>query len=251
MSRSDDDGRLYREYPWLYDAVARPRPGEFAHYHRLALAAGGAVLEPACGSGRLLAPLREAGLEVWGCDGEPAMVAAAAARLAGGQGSPHHLAVQALAELHLPVRAGLVMLPLDALRLCPDDAALLALLARCRKHLRPGGTLAGDLYLPASRDDMSGHCGPFAHPDGGTTRLTANWQVQGEWDVEVSHIVTLTSDGRQVDARSTERYRRIPLTRLLDALAQAGFGPPRLWAGFGGRAWHEGDTWVAFAAQRV
>lgn len=251
MTSVGDEGRLYREFAWLYDAIARPRPSELRFYEGLAQRAGGPVLEPACGSGRLLAPLRQSGFEVWGCDAEPAMVALALGQLASEPGPPYHVAVQSLAALEQPVRAGLLLLPLDALRLAPDDATLLSILARCHHHLRAGGTLAADLYLPADRRDQHGQAGPYAAPDGGTAQVSTRWRVDGEWDVEETHIVSRDGHGRPAMARSLERYRRIALPRLLDVLAQAGFEPPQLWSSFDQRTWHSRSDWVALAARRA
>ena len=51
-----------------YDAFNRPYRDDFKFYLREALAAGGPVLELACGTGRLTIPLKKKGVDITGLD---------------------------------------------------------------------------------------------------------------------------------------------------------------------------------------
>src|SRR5207302_10604119 len=91
MVRRDDattPGALVRaDQPWgdaalarLYDAF--PFEADLPLYLELAAAEGGRVLELACGTGRVLVPLAEAGNRVVGLDASPHMLALAREKLA-------------------------------------------------------------------------------------------------------------------------------------------------------------------------
>src|SRR5947209_7030918 len=76
-----------RQQPWreaglaaLYDAF--PFDADIPLYLRLAAQAGGNVLELACGTGRVLLPLAQAGYHVTGVDASPAMLDLARQKLA-------------------------------------------------------------------------------------------------------------------------------------------------------------------------
>src|SRR5438093_8785643 len=67
--------------PRLYDWEHDPYVADVAVQVALARRFGGPVLELACGSGRLLAPLANAGLHITGIDSSPEMLARARERL--------------------------------------------------------------------------------------------------------------------------------------------------------------------------
>ena len=78
---------IQADQPWgdavlapLYDAF--PFSADIPLYNSLAAAQGGNVLEIACGSGRLVLPLAEAGNRVTGVDASPHMLARAKKKLA-------------------------------------------------------------------------------------------------------------------------------------------------------------------------
>ena len=79
MSRSNPFDRIARLYDWEHD----PYGGDVEVIVAFARRFGGPVLELACGSGRLLAPLAQVGLDVTGVDSSSAMLARARARLDG------------------------------------------------------------------------------------------------------------------------------------------------------------------------
>jgi SAM-dependent methyltransferase len=148
-------GALVRaDQPWgdaqlagLYDAFVFD--GDLPLYLELARAQGRRVLEIACGSGRVLAPLARAGFEVVGIDASPHMLALARAKL----------------EAHPTAKAGLIEADMRAFRLDERDFDLaivavksfayltartdqLRCLQAIQAHLRPGGLLAIDFMHP-------------------------------------------------------------------------------------------------------
>ncbi len=73
-------GQLCTEY-YDIDKPAAP-PDALAFYLDHAKRAGGTVLEPMCGTGRFLVPMREAGIDIDGVDASPQMLRACRAKCA-------------------------------------------------------------------------------------------------------------------------------------------------------------------------
>ena len=108
----------------------------------------GPLLEAMAGSGRLLLPLREAGLNVHGVDSSEAMLAVCADRLAQA-GLQTSLFRQDLAALNVPFRYGAAYIAAGAFQLIVDPVAAMKALARLRAHLVDPGLLLVDLLVPA------------------------------------------------------------------------------------------------------
>jgi SAM-dependent methyltransferase len=141
---SDSNGPLLaRLYDWEHDSFS----ADIELYASLAQRTGGPVLEPACGTGRVLEALARRGLHVVGFDSSPDMLARANRRLAG----LSDLATISRADLRDPLPTGpfrLVVLALDALGLIGESAAQIDLLRRVVKGLAPGGLVVLDLVHP-------------------------------------------------------------------------------------------------------
>lgn len=139
--------------PALYDLEYADHREDVLHYVRLACSAGWPVLELGCGTGRLTLPIARAGVAVDGLDLAPGMLEGLRAKLA--------LEPRAVAE-RVGVHAGdfrtppdtlqpsyaAVFWPFNTIHHCrhPDDID--ATLEAAKARLKPGGTLALDLYLP-------------------------------------------------------------------------------------------------------
>jgi SAM-dependent methyltransferase len=122
--------------------------GDAAAFHRLVAAAAAPALELACGTGRLLLPLRQAGLEVEGLDASAEMLALCQ-RKAAAAGVPvtlHHTAMQSFS---LSRRYGFIFCAAGSLMLLTQPASLAAALANARAHLVPGGMFAATMERPA------------------------------------------------------------------------------------------------------
>lgn len=104
----------------------------------------GPVLEPAVGSGRVLIPLLQAGLEIVGFDASPAMLdlcrAACAAR-----GLTADLSVARFDDFASSTRFAAVILPAGSFQLIATAQEGLTVLKRFYDHLAPGGRLILDL----------------------------------------------------------------------------------------------------------
>lgn len=133
--------RLFAQlYDWEHDAFS----ADIELYTSLAQRTGGPILEPACGTGRVLASLARRGFQVVGLDSSPDMLTRAGERLANLEPRPRLVE----ADLRDPLPAGpfhLVVLALDALGLVHQVAAQIALLERIRGSMAADGLLVMDL----------------------------------------------------------------------------------------------------------
>lgn len=133
----------------LFDHAAEEE--EFAFYRRLLEDAGEPALVAACGTGRILLPLFEAGFEVQGFDASGEMLAICRTK-AERRGLLPTLHEQRMEALHLSRCYRTILVPygsFQALVELPDAAAALE---RFREHLVPGGVLALALFVPADED---------------------------------------------------------------------------------------------------
>jgi SAM-dependent methyltransferase len=116
-------------------------------YFQAVIADGGQpALDLACGAGRVLMPLLEAGLDVDGCDISPDMVARCRERVEQAGYKPD-LYQQAMHELDLP-RSYRTIYICDSFGIGGHHRHDAEALHRCYQHLSPGGVLVFNLYLP-------------------------------------------------------------------------------------------------------
>lgn len=108
--------------------------------------AGGPVLEIGCGTGRLLRRALGRGVDAWGVDASPAMVARCRAQLPAAQRD--RVVLADAVSLHLDRRFALVTAPFRVLSHVGAVEDQLRLLAAVREHLLPGGEFVFDLYVP-------------------------------------------------------------------------------------------------------
>jgi SAM-dependent methyltransferase len=130
-----------------YDAWCRSVTEDIPFYVGLALDSGGPVLEVGVGSGRIAVPTALAGVHVVGVDSSPVML-----ELARERAGPHGVALELVcADMRRLPDLGefaLVTVPFRALLHLRSDGERLAVLRSLRDRLRPGGTLAFDVFHP-------------------------------------------------------------------------------------------------------
>jgi SAM-dependent methyltransferase len=116
-------------------------------YRGFARRTGGPILELACGTGRLMRPLLELGVQVVGVDASAEMLARAGATLdAAGLEAGARLVHADVRALDLEdERFPLAIFGLDSFGLLPTLADQRAALDRIRAHLAPGGLLVLDV----------------------------------------------------------------------------------------------------------
>ncbi|MFI4937924.1 MAG: class I SAM-dependent methyltransferase, partial [Candidatus Berkiellales bacterium] len=105
------------------------------------------ILEPMCGTGRLLIPLLEAGFKVHGFDNSPYMLTNCKKRL-----SERNLYTEifeaSITEFHLPQLYDGIVIPFGSFQLLyPREIAYKAL-TKLHHHLKPKGKIMFDMYVP-------------------------------------------------------------------------------------------------------
>lgn len=139
------------ESPRFYDILLDPDSEREADFLEAVLERHGrpgarSVLEPACGSGRMLAELARRGYRVTGIDLSPAMVAYARQRMAseGLRGRVVHAAMQ---DFAFPQRFDLAHCLLNTFRHLLEEATAVAALECIARSLAPGGLFVLGLHL--------------------------------------------------------------------------------------------------------
>jgi SAM-dependent methyltransferase len=141
-----DAGAYGRWWAGDYDALYEDRDDTAAVAAFVAARApGGHVLEMGVGTGRLAVPMAAAGLVVTGVDASPEMLGRLRAR-------PGGAAITVMQADFATVDAGgpydVVLFAFSTLFLVPSQAGQLACLANARRHLKPGGSLVVEAFVP-------------------------------------------------------------------------------------------------------
>jgi SAM-dependent methyltransferase len=121
--------------------------GDVEYYRRHLAGITGRILEPATGTGRILIPLLEAGLEVEGLDNSPDMLAVCRGHCQDRGLSP----VLREADMTTFVQAGAyqaVIVPAGSITLLDGRQATASALAAFRESLAPGGRLIVNVPAP-------------------------------------------------------------------------------------------------------
>lgn len=139
------------DFPSWFDVVHRedtPRESTFLRqvHRRHVESRGRSVLEPACGSGRLLLALARRGFSVSGFDNNRTMLEAARKRLRA-FGRKAHLFDATLDDFHTRRRFDLAFCLISTFRYLPSESAARRHLRLVRDSLRPGGVYVLGLHL--------------------------------------------------------------------------------------------------------
>jgi SAM-dependent methyltransferase len=190
-----DDGELY-------DLVL----GDLAYgrdfYIELARSAKGPVLELACGTGRILLPCLQAGVDIEGLDLFEPMLKTLRAKAADFGLAPR-LHQADMGNFSLPRRYALVTIPFNAFIHNMTQAAQIRCLELCREHLLPGGMLAFDTFFPSleiigSPQGTRVLEGEFSHPVTGLpVRLydTRTFDCVAQEQHSINEVELLAADG--------------------------------------------------------
>lgn len=195
-----------------YDLDLEEDPGDLDMYIAFAEAAGGPVLELMAGTGRVAVPLAEAGHAVTAVDRDAAMLARAGTLWSQAQSRADSAGALNLVEadvtaLQLGTTFDLVIVALNSTLLLDDRAAQRRLFEVVATHLRPGGRVVVDTWLPTP-DDLRIYDG----------RLILDWvRTDGETGERVSKMTA---------ARYASATRTATITSLFDAW-QDGHAPLR------------------------
>ncbi len=231
--------RAYDAIARLYDPWSLSVTEDVEFYVEEAVAAGGPVVELACGTGRITVPVAEAGVHVIGVDSSPRMleVAHERARAAG---------VEALVDLRhgdlrsppVEERVALVLVPFRSLLHMTTEVDRERALAAARELLRPGGRLVFDVFAPSS-DDVEATHGRWLEREPGIFE-------RADWDQGAR---TLTLSVRRGEEASTMLLAWLSPLEWQRLLERAGFQLEALYGWFDRRP-YAGEEDFVFIARR-
>lgn len=148
----EDESSLFVEaYDAFYRAGLPQYAGDVEFYADLGRRTGGAVLELACGTGRVTLPLAETGLEITGLDSSQGMLSMArrkAAALPVAARRRLTLVHQDMTRLDLDRQFGLIFIPFRSFQHILTIDLQKQVLGALRRHLAPGGRAALHLFDP-------------------------------------------------------------------------------------------------------
>lgn len=157
----------------VYDLVGKDMPYGLDFFCDLAKAAQGPVLDVACGTGRILLPCLQAGVDIEGIDLFEPMLKTLQAKAAGMnlEAAVHQSDMSAFS---LPRKFALVMIPFNAFIHNMSQETQIACLKCCLDHLLPGGQLAFDTFFPSltiigAQENTRELEGEIPHPETGLT----------------------------------------------------------------------------------
>ena len=187
----------------LYDAEHRTLVADIDLYLDLLHEARvrGPVLELACGSGRVAAPLALAGHSVTGLDLSAEMLRRARARrrtLPPEAAARLRFSLQDMRSFHFRQLFGAAIIPFSSLALLPEPADRAACLDCVARHLSPRAPLVIDLPCPVS-----------GSPPGGARVVTSRFRLP-RWGHEVEKVVEEVADPTRGTIRVHYRYRLVP-----------------------------------------
>ena len=147
----DETSLFVQAYDAFYRAGLPQYAGDVEFYADLGRQVGGAVLELACGTGRVTLSLAEAGLEVTGLDSSEGMLSMArrkASSLPEAARQRLTLVQQDMTRLDLDRQFGLVFIPFRSFQHILTIDLQKQVLGALRRHLAPGGRVALHLFDP-------------------------------------------------------------------------------------------------------
>ena len=193
--------------PLFYDRIARPAAGSEELYVDEAVRGGGAVLELACGTGRLLIPMARAGLEVTGVDLVRGMLDRARAK-ADEAGVIVELVHGDMRGVQLGRRFAMVLVAYNSMLHLATLDDLRALLACVRRHLLPDGVFVFDIFNPSvhilsRRPGERSEVGRVEDPELG--------EILVESTVEYDAATQVNRGAWHLSAKGRPDFRTIPL----------------------------------------
>lgn len=186
--------------------LTKPVGGEYSDVpyfiHHLSKISG-RILEGMVGTGRLLIPLLEAGLQVEGIDASPDMLAVCRRNCAA-RGLSSRLYEGSIENLSVPGKFSAIVVTLSSFMLLGNRAAAIATLQAFAKHLEPNGRIFVDLELPVGSfktENVVNQRKPIQCLDGSVIVMQTSSSI--DWLEQIEHTLIRYEkwkDGKLIDA---------------------------------------------------
>lgn len=235
------------------DKPAGDQPDTVFHLERFA-GFTGPILEPACGSGRTLVPLLDAGCDVTGFDPSPEMLDRCRA-LCAERGYSPDLTNQRFEDFHYDRTFAAILVPAGSFTLIDSFDAAMAVLRRFHDHLEVGGVVVLDIqplwFLGTSGEDRrqwTAANGDLLTLEG--RRVKTDWLAQR---TEATLRYERWRDNRLIEAQLEPMTQRFwGREEFAFALGAAGFGEISVVGGYDrGRPPRSRDRVLTFEARRL
>jgi len=244
-----DDGEAY-------DLMLGGVTYAFDFYMKLAREAKGPVLDVACGTGRILLPCLQAGVDIEGVDLFEPMLKTLRNKAAALGLTPRVYQAD-MSEFSVPRRFALVMIPFNAFIHNMTQEAQIRCLQRCRKHLLPGGMLVFDTFFPSleivgAPQNTRVLEGEWSHPKTGLPMRnfdTRSFDRVAQEQHSVNEFELLAADGSVESVFRTQTSSRYVYKHEMELLLRvAGFARWKIHGDFEGRPLtRENDAMVVMA----
>lgn len=185
-----------------YDRMLESEINDIEFYKNIAAASGGKVLEVACGTGRLLVPIRQLGIDIEGLDISPDMLAICQEKLSS-KNLTSQLYEQDMVDFDTGKLYRTIFISGGTLQLIEDIGKAMEALKKMHAHLQPGGKLVIDIFCPWEeiRNNQEGQW---------KVRRTAKHKDEELWCYECSYF-----DLREQVQRMRTKYELYRDNRLL------------------------------------
>jgi ubiquinone/menaquinone biosynthesis C-methylase UbiE len=247
----------------LYDTISTGLDGDVRFYVEEAQKAGSPVLELGCGTGRILLPIAESGIEIVGLDAAASMLAIARQKVAALPEETQNrlqLVEGDMRRFDLGRRFPLILIPFRAfLHLLTVEDQKQAL-ASIRSHLTDGGRLVFNIFDPRL-EIMTAHSGPFGsamkklqefvHPQTGNRTLlwdTRRYDFEQQVLTEDRLLEEIDASGQVISRRyATLTLRFIYRYEMQHLLELCGFEVEALYGDFSRGPFRYGNeqVWIA------
>jgi SAM-dependent methyltransferase len=228
-----------------YDLLlgGRDVPYGLDFYVALAREANGPVLDIACGTGRILLPCLQAGVDIEGLDFYEPMLRTLRAKAAALGLSPR-LHQADLSDFSLPRRFSLAMIPFNAFIHNMTQDAQIRCLQLCRQHLLPGGKLVFDTFFPSQEivgvpPQTRVLEGELPHPDTGQPMRmydTRSFDRVAQTQHSLNEVELVAADGSVQTIHRSECSSRYIYKHEMELLLRvAGFARWEICGDFDGR----------------
>jgi len=231
--------------PEVFDLYYSWQTDDIPFYVARAREAGGPVLEAGCGTGRVLLPTLQAGVDIDGFDIHPGMIEVLRSK-AQALGLSPRLAVADMRDFTMPRRYALITIPFRAFQHLLTTRDQVTALRCMREHLDPGGALVFDVFFPSFERMVqpAGEPEPelereFENPETGLPiAMYTTRRIDRVNQVLLVEREVVESDARGYAAKThrdrfSMRWTWKPEMELL--LGAAGFGRWSVTGGFDGR----------------
>jgi SAM-dependent methyltransferase len=177
---------------------------DHAFYRLLIESNPGPILDLGCGTGRILAPLVDEGLEVFGIDVSEKMLAICQEKL--GPDIPNARLIQGdIRNFALNERFATILVPGFSIQLLLETEDLDACLKTCLRHLKPGGQLVMPMYMPWEMLESGSEQAPLElRRESDVDEMGQRYLAWQGWKLDrLEQRLTLTNRFQQLDSSDT------------------------------------------------